>query len=183
VRYDLCPLLVPQRPRNGLFRGSTPAVAGVKRLAALTATVVALPAYGGSVSVTKTEYEARVKSIEAATIGKPSNESVPRTPPAFARFFAEEQAKLRAFADRLSKLRPPTEVQHAQDELVAGMRGAANDIDPLIRTGLSGHRIRDRAFEQQLLTDTATRRHIAAARAEFQAKGNRIGTNQGASSP
>lgn len=157
----------------------------MRRVAASAVAIVAVAGCGDSEKrLTKAQYESKLKAIGVDTSRALEDGGNPSTPQAFARFLAKEQAGLRLFSAKVAKVRPPSEVQHAQDEFVVGMRGAARDLDPLIRMGRRGQRISGTEFERRLRADTATRRHLSEARAMFQAKGYQIGSpNSGGPTP
>jgi hypothetical protein len=88
------------------------------------------------------------------------------------RRIAALQRFLRAWADRLSGLRPPAEAARAQARYVAGVRGFATDLDrarAALRRGDT--RGAQRLLETGRIVSSRTRSDLAAGRRAFHALG------------
>jgi hypothetical protein len=122
--------------------------------------------------LTKQEYGARVSAAYAdvqqafaATRGASGSRLAARV--------ADAQAALREAADMLDDLDPPEDAEEPNEELVAGMRQYAADLDPLREAARRG----DTAFQQRFnsgVAGNAAVRRMAAAAQELEARGYEV---------
>jgi hypothetical protein len=122
--------------------------------------------------LTKQEYGARVSAAYAdvreafaATRGASGNTLAARV--------ADAQTALREAADTLEDIDPPEDAEEPNDELVAGMRQYAADLDPLREAARRGDAAFQERFNRSVAQNPAVRRMAAAAQ-ELEAKGYEI---------
>jgi hypothetical protein len=86
--------------------------------------------------LSKPGYERAVKDVLKG-IESPRPET-PDTPEGLADTFAEARKRMLDLAAGLEQLRPPVEVERAQRDYIAGLRGGAQDIERLIEIARKG---------------------------------------------
>jgi predicted small secreted protein len=87
---------------------------------------------GGGTQLSKTQYESRIQKDgdDIKNVFEPLSKP-PKSLDALASNIAVGQKKLRAAADDLDSIKPPSDVAHDNDVLADGLRTLANELDPL----------------------------------------------------
>jgi hypothetical protein len=130
----------------------------------------------GGVQLSKLQYEARIQK-DGADI-KQAFEPLSRPPSSLGQFasqIAAGQKKLRDAADDLDGVRPPDDVRHDNDVLVAGLRRLADQLEPLRK----GAEKNDVQLVRKAVADLQKSQSLKAAQkatADMKKKGYRIGT-------
>lgn len=125
------------------FGASDLSLAGARhRGAATLAAVLIAPAlaagcggksgHGGGTQLSKTQYEARIQKDgdDIKNVFKPLSQP-PKSLKELAKNIAAGQKKLRAAADDLESIKPPSDVAHDNDVLAKGLRTLAGQLEPL----------------------------------------------------
>jgi hypothetical protein len=94
---------------------------------------------GGGAQLSKTQYESRIQKDgdDIKNVFQPLSKP-PKSLDALANDIKAGQDKLRAAADDLDSIKPPSEVAHDNDVLVAGLRKLADQLDPLRQGAAKG---------------------------------------------
>jgi hypothetical protein len=173
---------------QGRFNASVLSLARARHRGAATLAALALLLVGGGcggggksgssegAQLSKLQYEARIQK-DGADI-KQAFEPLSRPPSSldqFARQIEAGQKKLREAADDLDSIRPPTDVRHDNDVLVAGLRKLADKLEPLRK----GAKKNDVALVRKAVSDLQKSQSLKAAQkatADMKKKGYKIGT-------
>ena len=94
---------------------------------------------GGGTQLSKTQYESRIQKDgdEIKNVFEPLSRP-PKSLDALASDLAAGQKKLREAADDLASVKPPSDIAHDNDVLVAGLRKLADQLEPLRRGAAKG---------------------------------------------
>lgn len=123
----------------------TPARVGYPRMSrsrflllALAALAVGLGGCGGEARLSKADYEQKLTAVgrELADASKPLVAA--KTGPEFASGVEQIQGGLRKAADDLGGVKPPEDVQSANDRLVDALRGLADEFDKVKEAAKGG---------------------------------------------
>jgi hypothetical protein len=142
------------------------------------AALVALAGCGGeNEPLSKAGYERETQAI-FERVEQDHVDTSGNTPQEQAAALEEARDRVRQVAEDFDELSPPSAVADAHDDFVAGMRGVADDMAPVIEAVRNG----DRAEVQRLAADDSyigaeTRERLTSARAAFGRAGIEI--NQG----
>jgi hypothetical protein len=98
-------------------------------LLALAALAVALAGCGSESRLSKTEYDAKLTKTGSELAEASKALAKAKTGPEFASGAEQIQAGLRKAADDLDDVRPPKDVDAANDRLVDALRGLADEFD------------------------------------------------------
>jgi hypothetical protein len=139
----------------------------LRRCLILALTALALTACGGE-RLSKSEYEQRVRETYAGV-----QQAFLATNVSSAALLAERVGKaqdsLREAADRLEDTNPPQEVEKQNDEIVAGLRAYADDLEELKEAAERGDRKAIARFNNGVRNNPAIAR-IAEAAEEMKEK-------------
>jgi hypothetical protein len=143
-----------------------------------TVFVLALAGCGGSDEpLSKEDYEQEMREVaqgledqgEIPTPGAdPSREEQ-------AEVVEQIQERVREAADRFDDVSPPAEVEEAHSDYVAGIRGLADDMEPVAEAARTGDQEALLRFQEESpYPSPETRALITSARGAFQRAGYRI---------
>ncbi|HXF97983.1 MAG TPA: hypothetical protein VNJ46_05150 [Gaiellaceae bacterium] len=133
---------------------------------------LALAGCGGEGRLSKEEYEAKVRAVYAEV-----QAAFQRTNAAGGELgerLADAQAALRGAAEELEGVPPPEEVEEEHEEIVEGLRGYADDLDPVREAAERGDRAAVDAFNAAIASNESVER-IAEAAEEMKVKGYDLG--------
>lgn len=147
---------------------------------AVVACAVALSGCGDDGSggpLSKSEYEQRFREIiREGGESAPGSEASPQTPREQAEEIDAGLDRMRATANELAELEPPSEVARAHTTFVRGLRALANDGEKIVRALRAGDEQRAEAIlDSGALASSPAARKIPSARREFAAKGYELG--------
>jgi hypothetical protein len=150
----------------------------MRALLPLAATIVALTGCGGSDEpLSKADYEQEMGEI-ASEVGEQTDVEAPpddASPAEQAEFIEQLQERLREGADRFDEVSPPAEVEEAHADYVTGIRGIADDLEPMAEAARDAdEEALLRYQEESPYPSPETRQRLAAARGAFQRAGYRI---------
>ncbi len=131
---------------------------------------------GGGTQLSKTQYESRIQKDgdEIKNVFEPLSKP-PKSLKDLASKIGAGQKKLRAAADDLDSVKPPSDVAHDNDVLVAGLRKLADQLDPLRK----GAEKNDPNLVRQAVTNLQSSNSLKAAQKateDMKKKGYEIGT-------
>jgi len=152
-------------PRHRLIAGAVVAIVAL-------AAILLVPRGGGG-TLSKQEYEQKVRAVYADVQDAFRKTNVTSTKLLAARV-AEAQRELRRAADELDDAKPPSAVAAKNDELVEGMRAYADDLEELRGAAERGDSAGVAKFNQSIPQNTAVRQ-IAEAAEEMKFKGYDLG--------
>ena len=127
----------------------------------------------GGQALTKSQYEQKVQSAYAEVQEAFRSTNV-RSMQELAARVADAQAQLRSAASTLDEIQPPGAVEKQNDQLVAGMREYADDLDELRRAAESGDAEAVSLFNAGIPQNAAVRK-IAEAAEEMTREGYDLG--------
>jgi hypothetical protein len=151
------------------------AAAPVAIAVAVTAFVVA--GRLGQERLSKSQYEEKVQLVYA-DVQQAFRETNVKAPAELVVRVGAAQEQLREAARQLDAVEPPKAVQAANDEIVAGMRAYADDLDGLRDAASLGDRGAIENFTAKIAANEAVRQ-IAAAAQELELKGYEVGALAG----
>jgi hypothetical protein len=82
--------------------------------------------------LSKSDYEREYREVVKRVDPRGVDKTRLGTPRGAGAAFAELRTRFQRLASEMEKLRPPTEVDQAQRDFVAGLRGSAKDLDPMV---------------------------------------------------
>ena len=153
-------------PRRRVLAGATVAVVAL-------AGVLLVPRGGDGGTLSKPEYEKKVQA-EYANVQDAFRKTNVTSTKLLAARVAEAQRELRHAADVLDDAKPPGSVAAKNDQLVAGMRAYADDLEELRGAAERGDSAAVARFNQSIPQNTAVRQ-IAEAAEEMKFEGYDLG--------
>ncbi|MEK6274843.1 MAG: hypothetical protein AABM30_05825 [Actinomycetota bacterium] len=145
------------------------AVVAVVALAA----ILLVPRGGDGGTLSKPEYEEKVRAVYADVQEAFRKTNVTSTK-LLATRVAEAQDELRRAADELDDAKPPGAIARENDQLVAGLRAYADDLDELRAAAEQGDSAGVTRFNQSIPQNSAVRQ-IAEAAEEMKFEGYDLG--------
>jgi hypothetical protein len=127
----------------------------------------------GDQVLTKSEYEQKVRSAYADVQDAFRSTNV-RSMQELAARVADAQAHLRRAASSLDEIQPPGAIEKQNDQLVAGMREYADDLDELRRAAEEGDSAAVSQFNTGIPQNAAVRK-MAEAAEEMKFEGYDLG--------
>jgi hypothetical protein len=147
-------------------------IAGAVVAVVALAAVLLVPRGGGG-TLSKPEYEQKVRAVYADVQDAFRKTNVTSTKLLAARV-AEAQSELRHAADELDDAKPPGAIARENDQLVEGMRGYADDLEELRGAAERGDSAGVARFNRSIPQNTAVRQ-IAEAAEEMKFEGYDLG--------
>jgi hypothetical protein len=148
-------------------------IAGAVVAVVALAAVLLVPRGGGGGTLSKPEYEAKVRAVYADVQDAFRKTNVTSTKLLAARV-AEAQRELRHAADELDDAKPPGAIARENDQLVEGMRAYADDLEELRGAAERGDSAGVARFNRSIPQNTAVRQ-IAEAAEEMKFEGYDLG--------
>jgi hypothetical protein len=153
-------------PRRRVLAGAVVAVVAL-------AAILLVPRGGDGGTLSKPEYEKKVRAVYADVQDAFRKTNVTSTTLLAARV-ATAQSELRHAADELDDAKPPGAVAAKNDQLVAGMRAYADDLEQLRAAAERGDLAGVTRFNESIPRNTAVRQ-IAEAAEEMKFEGYDLG--------
>ena len=153
-------------PRRRLLAGAVVAVVAL-------AAILLVPRGGDGGTLSKPEYEKKVRAVYADVQDAFRKTNVTSTKLLAARV-AEAQRELRRAADELDDAKPPGAVAKQNDQLVAGMRAYADDLEELRGAAERGDSAGVARFNQAIPQNPAVQQ-IAEAAEDMKFEGYDLG--------
>jgi hypothetical protein len=148
-------------------------LAGAVVAAVALAAVLLVPRGGDGGTLSKPEYEQKVRAVYADVQESFRKTNVTSTK-LLAMRVAEAQDELRRAADQLDDAKPPGAIARENDQLVAGLRAYADDLDELRAAAEQGDSAGVARFNQSIPQNSAVRQ-IAEAAEEMKFEGYDLG--------
>jgi hypothetical protein len=148
------------------------------RFAAVVLVVaLVLVACGSDEPLSKEDYEREMQDVASGLENQPEVEAPPEGASGEEQAQAVErvQERVREAADKFDEVSPPAEVSEAHADYVAGIRGLADDMQPVVDAARTGDQEALLRFQEESpYPSPETRQRITAARGAFQRAGYRI---------
>ena len=148
-------------------------IAGAVVVVVAFAAILLVPHGGDGGTLSKPEYETKVRTVYADVQDAFRKTNVPSSRLLAARV-AEAQSELRRAADELDDAKPPGAIARENDQLVAGMRAYADDLEELRGAAERGDSAGVATFNQSIPQNTAVQQ-IAEAAEEMKFEGYDLG--------
>jgi hypothetical protein len=140
---------------------------------ALAALFLVLGRDDGGQRLSKAQYEQKVRS-DYGNVQEAFRSTNVQSTKLLAARVGEAQSELRHAADDLDETKPPIEVEKENDQLVAGMRAYADDLDALREAAERNDAVGVQEFNQGIAQNAAVRQ-IAEAAEEMKFEGYDLG--------